>query len=241
MATIIYEKTRGALIPSSERTVTPFESGLCRVDHVYTCATASAQKHRVSLAVGASMPDGDTTPAIDGLNIFPTPQEVRRQDGFTDFIVSGYGRTDTKVKNFEPLTRTIDFGAFFFSLYEVSGAVTVKRGEVMSYGTLGLDPIYSIPFGFIPKVIGDEIRSVQNSENGPFISNVVNWDGFVIPLITRQYAISTYFAITDNVRTTYINVTDPVMVVTNSRNYGVFSEIEFISSQTFTNSTPSSG
>jgi hypothetical protein len=35
---------------------------------------------------------GGSEPAIDGLYIYPAPQEKTRSDGFTEFIVSAYGR-----------------------------------------------------------------------------------------------------------------------------------------------------
>ena len=39
------------------------------------------------------MPFDDGAPAIDGLFIFPEPQEVDRGDGFVEFRVTAYGRT----------------------------------------------------------------------------------------------------------------------------------------------------
>ena len=44
------------------------------------------------------MPDGDTSPCIDGLKIFPEAQERRRENGFTEYIVSAYGRSNTTGK-----------------------------------------------------------------------------------------------------------------------------------------------
>jgi hypothetical protein len=40
------------------------------------------------------MPDDDGAPAIDGLYIFPEPQEAVRDDGFVEFRVTAYGRTN---------------------------------------------------------------------------------------------------------------------------------------------------
>ena len=40
------------------------------------------------------MPSDDGTPAIDGLYIFPEPQEIVRDDGFVEFRVTAYGRTN---------------------------------------------------------------------------------------------------------------------------------------------------
>ena len=95
---IIYEQTPGGLYPTGQRTVSTFPSGLIRVDQSFACKTSAAATHRATLAVGASFP-GDSYPAMDGLKIFPEPQEKRRDDGFTEFTVSGFGRTnDTGIK-----------------------------------------------------------------------------------------------------------------------------------------------
>ena len=94
MAAIIYEKTPGALTPTGDRTVSTFPSGLVRVDQTFVCKTTAAAYHRADLAVGNDFPNG-TYPAMDGLKIFPDAQEVQRTDGFTEFKVSGYGRTNT--------------------------------------------------------------------------------------------------------------------------------------------------
>lgn len=41
------------------------------------------------------MPDGDSSPCIDGLKIFPEVQERYREDGFTEYLVSAYGRINS--------------------------------------------------------------------------------------------------------------------------------------------------
>jgi hypothetical protein len=40
------------------------------------------------------MPMDDGAPAFDGLFIFPEPQEIVRDDGFVEFRVTAYGRTN---------------------------------------------------------------------------------------------------------------------------------------------------
>lgn len=90
---IIYEQTPGGLYPTGQRTVTTFPSGLIRVDQSFACKITAAATHRATLAVGANFP-GDSYPAMDGLKIFPEPQEKRRDDGFTEFAVSGFGRSN---------------------------------------------------------------------------------------------------------------------------------------------------
>lgn len=92
MSAIIYEKQPLGLYATGDRTVSTFPSGLVRVEQTFVCRTSAAATHRAALAVGTNMPGG-SAPAIDGLKIFPEPQEKHRDDGFTEFIVSAYGRT----------------------------------------------------------------------------------------------------------------------------------------------------
>lgn len=83
------------LTKKGERAVQHFPSGLVRVDQTYTCPTAQEAKFRQELNEGLILPYDDGTPAIDGLYIFPRPNEIRNADGFTEFKVSAYGRTNT--------------------------------------------------------------------------------------------------------------------------------------------------
>jgi len=92
MSATIYEKTPNGLYPTGDRTISTFPSGLVRVDQTFVCKTSAAASHRADLAVGEEFPNG-SYPTIDGLKIFPEVQEVQRTDGFTEFRVSGYGRT----------------------------------------------------------------------------------------------------------------------------------------------------
>lgn len=86
------------LIAQPGRAVNTFPSGLVRVDQVYLGLTANAATHRAILAVGNDMPDGDTSPCLDGLKIFPDIQERRREDGWTEYLVSAYGRANSTGK-----------------------------------------------------------------------------------------------------------------------------------------------
>lgn len=98
MPAIVYQQTAGALVPQASRTVATFTSGLVRVDQSFICPTTAEATHRASLAVGSEFP-GDSTPALNGLKIFPDVQEIRRGDGFTEFRVSGYGSTTETGRN----------------------------------------------------------------------------------------------------------------------------------------------
>jgi hypothetical protein len=94
MSYTIYKSTSG-LIAQPGRTVSTFPSGLVRVEQSYLGLTANAAANRAALAVGNNMPNGDSSPCIDGLKIFPEVQEVRREDGFTEYQVCAYGRCNS--------------------------------------------------------------------------------------------------------------------------------------------------
>lgn len=95
MSYTIFTSNPAALIAQPGRAVNTFPSGLVRVDQTYLGLTSQAAAHRATLAVGNDMPDGDSSPCLDGLKIFPEVQERRREDGFTEYIVSAYGRLNT--------------------------------------------------------------------------------------------------------------------------------------------------
>jgi hypothetical protein len=118
MPAIIYQKTPGELFATGERTVSIFPSGLVRVEQTFICPKTDAATHRAALAVGSDMPGG-STPAIDGLYIYPAPQEKIRSDGFTEFIVSAYGRTNTTG------TETLEWNVF-----SLSGTDSAKNIQV---------------------------------------------------------------------------------------------------------------
>ncbi len=69
-----------------------FPSGLVRVERSFAVPAALDVVYRPMFAAGEPMPFDDGLPAIDGLYIFPEPQEQDRGDGFTEFRVAAYGR-----------------------------------------------------------------------------------------------------------------------------------------------------
>jgi len=58
------------------------------------CRKDDAARYRNILRANEPMPFDDGAPAIDGLFIFPEPQEQVRNDGFVEFRVTAYGRTN---------------------------------------------------------------------------------------------------------------------------------------------------
>lgn len=109
-----------ALIAQAGRAVNTFPSGLVRVDQTYLGLTSHATTHRATLAIGNNMPDGDSSPCIDGLKIFPEVQEKRREDGFTEYLVSAYGRSNaTGKKTIEQDLTSV------FTYYDVNDYITI--------------------------------------------------------------------------------------------------------------------
>lgn len=82
------------LIALPGRSVQTFPSGLVRVERSFVCRKDRVARFRNIIKVNEPMPFDDGSPAIDGLYIFPEPQEVVRDDGFVEFRVTAYGRTN---------------------------------------------------------------------------------------------------------------------------------------------------
>jgi hypothetical protein len=87
-----YHGTRD-LIAMPGRSVQTYPSGLVRVERSFMCRKGDVARYRSTLRVNEPMPFDDGAPAIDGLFIFPEPQEQVRDDGFVEFRVTAYGRT----------------------------------------------------------------------------------------------------------------------------------------------------
>lgn len=224
MAAIIYEKTPGALIPTGDRTVSTFPSGLIRIDQKFICKTSATATHRAALAVGEDMPGG-SYPAIDGLKIFPEPQERRRDDGFTEFIVSAYGRTNNNGS-----VRVSKKIRYFAGKKYISDVVTLRTSRRNST-TLS-----------IPEF--DSNISFLSDQNGVFVFNnkTITFQGYD----TQTTQGSTYtlsepkiFIIVSPDTATTVSTQGPMKYITvpqeklsmisyNETNYGQFNEVEIV-------------
>lgn len=123
MSSYQYHGTRD-LIALPGRLVQTFPSGLVRVERSFMCRKADVAKYRNALRVNEPMPFDDGAPAIDGLYIFPEVQEQVRDDGFVEFRVTAYGRT-----NAEPiLTRGTTRGTVTVEI-----ALFNEDGELLGY------------------------------------------------------------------------------------------------------------
>jgi len=228
MATI-YEKTAGALIATPGRTVATFPSGLCRVDQKYICTTATAATHRATLAIGNDMPDGNDAPAIDGLKIYPAPQEIERGDGFTEFMVSAYGRTTEQMVNIELVKTNItpSFGQAFLatvSFWEIKGKLALPYGSNIEFETLGLDPALLLPFDALYYGEDQEVLSVTTGDSRSY--DIQQSSNSHARVILRRYDI---VFTTDGINPSWtwvVYIEDPVFVVANQQNFGSFIEVD---------------
>jgi hypothetical protein len=139
MSYTLFNSTTAAtgLIAQPGRAVNTFPSGLVRVDQTYLGLTANATAHRATLAVGNDMPDGDTSPCIDALKIFPEVQERRREDGFTEYIVSAYGRQ----KNQATLeTRFVSGQVDGINIVRKTVSGIIVSAEFPDFSSIGIPP-----------------------------------------------------------------------------------------------------
>lgn len=92
----IYEKQDGKLIATLPRTVNYYDSGLVQVSQTFVGRTDLSNTFRNSLQVGDVFPTDTDIRSVNSIRIFPDVSENVRQDGMTDFIVNGYGRSNTR-------------------------------------------------------------------------------------------------------------------------------------------------
>jgi hypothetical protein len=91
----IYEKKDGALIATLPRTVNYYDSGLVQVTQTFVGRSDLADQFRAKLEVGDVFPTNTDIRSVNSIRIFPNVSENVRTDGMTDFIVNGYGRSNT--------------------------------------------------------------------------------------------------------------------------------------------------
>jgi len=106
----IYEQKKDALIATLPRTVNYYDSGLIQVSQTFVGKTSNADAFRRNLEVGDSFPTDADIRSADGIRIFPAVAENVRKDSLTDFLVTGYGRS-----NMQGIIR-FEYGATTFSL-----------------------------------------------------------------------------------------------------------------------------
>lgn len=147
---MIYHSRGGELIAQPGRSVTNFPGGLVRVDQTYIGQTSHREDHRAICAVANPMPDGNQNPSLEGLFIYPDVNEIEREDGFTEYRVSAYGRRNSDLSGLllTQIEQEYDYagGNITFSVYEATGTITVPTGTVMTPGAINVSEEVRLPF-----------------------------------------------------------------------------------------------
>jgi len=232
MPNIIYQKTPGQLIAQGDRTVSTFPSGLIRVDQSFICATADAASQRALLPVESNFPGGDD-PAIDGIYVYPEIQEKRQSDGFTELIVSGYGRTQMTLQNEQKRINTIETVAsnittkgIFISNNLVSGYIVIEKNAGLDVDNLGFAPDYFNRYNIISTTpdVQTKIISLETRPDGFY----VDWNGDLKNRVMSR--IGMQFSYTngefEDPTVYYYQYENPMITVINRNNCGKFIELE---------------
>jgi hypothetical protein len=114
------------LIAMPGRSVQTYPSGLVRVERSFMCRKADVARYRNTFRANEPMPFDDGAPSIDGLFIFPEPQEQVRDDGFVEFRVTAYGRTNISGL----IEKSYARGGFY-----VGASIGVNQLAIMPYYT----------------------------------------------------------------------------------------------------------
>ena len=233
----------------------------------FDAATTAAASHRASaLIVGAPTPDGDDYPAIDGLFIFPAPQEKRRDDGFTEFSVSAYGRTSDV---FQESSRAEDqrIGDLIsYKLMVISGAMVIPTGIIPTVFSIGINEAMPGPFNvrsnggripiLEPGLLGPSPYKMTYSENllwrfSDAVEDVsMSGDGFAMDYGTGllEYGTTRVYWVTATWVGTglfvpdqkiAIVVSDPTIKTVALRSFGKFTEVELSTNTQSFNLPPS--
>jgi hypothetical protein len=126
------------------------------------------------------MPDDDGAPAIDGLYIFPEPQEAVRDDGFVEFRVTAYGRTRTQGD--ANLERGSELGEFYY--------FNIVEDPPVQYAQTAINEIYTL------KLVVASAQSIATIIAAPKINNpVVLLRPFTTPVKPGQYPRGTTLGI----------------------------------------------
>lgn len=140
------------LIALPNRTVQTYPSGLVRVERSFVCRKADAAKFRKQIIRGEKMPQDTGDVAVDDLFIFPDPSEVARDDGFSEFRVTAYGRTNKTGQRFSqlPITRFVAFTASyqqynqFYDPADESVPLTITTPLASSIAVDVISPTYNL-------------------------------------------------------------------------------------------------
>jgi hypothetical protein len=224
MSITIYQRNPGELIATGKRNVQTFPSGLMRIDRQYIGAEIDSKQHRLLLQLYGDLPEDDGSPAIDGVNIFPEVQESRDGTGFVTYQVSAYGRANKtgRLTGYTQQNATLflsGYGKISFSLRSVTGSIVIKTGDVITADDVSIPSETYDPSGFTIENRPDSV------EAGISLYKLIVSGGKTI----RQYQINFRNAVGNEGKfSIYIYLEDPKIRVTAQRDFGEWSEIDYV-------------
>ena len=193
--------------------------------------TATAFTDGAAFVRGAVLTD-TTSPAVDGLYIYPDPQWSDGGDGFSTIAVSAYGRTQTTVQDLTQEQGATSTGIFQYNVWNLSGSICLLSGESLSLVDLGLDEALFAPFDFFSEVYPDEYALSTTETDASFRFDSMGKGG-----ITRKYRIQMTPDGETVTRTITLRIRDPSVVITSIRPFGQFVEYDFETARKHTSST----
>mgnify|MGYP003678154598 FL=1 len=213
------------------KSIQSFASGLLRVDQEYMVPTATAFTDGAAFVRGAVLTD-TTSPAVDGLYVYPDPQWSDGGDGFSTIAVSAYGRTQTTVQDLTQEQGATSTGIFQYNVWKLSGSICLLSGESLSLVDLGLDEALFAPCDFFSEVYPDEYALSTTETDASF---QIGYDG--TGGTTRTYSIEMTADGETVTRTITLRIRDPSVVITSIRPFGQFVEYDFETARKHTSST----
>jgi hypothetical protein len=221
MANIIYQKNPDALIPQGNRTVSTFPSGLVKVDQSFIGLTSLKGSHRSILSIGRSFP-GNNSPAIDGLYIYPEVQEKELPTGFTEYLVSAYGRTTTLAGDIKNKYRAgLVSSNLGFMFLETQATAVVTGTQPYGFANTGLSGEYYPvrPFDTMPEEDAPPLTITTGPDPRPSIAvqTFVDPSGFLFKLNCYRGLIRNFS----------FDYSDPFIYQIDIKNYGYFNELTF--------------
>ena len=120
------------LIWQSDIRISTFPSGLVLAQRSAMCPKTISKREEI--AVGDAMPV-EHTPVIDGLFIFPAPQETRTP-AYTTYDVSAYGRTSNEPRVSRQTKVVKGIG---YTVFDVTRNIIITAEEQMHTGVIASD------------------------------------------------------------------------------------------------------
>lgn len=193
------------------RVVATFPSGLVRIDQTYICPTSSADLGRASLTVGSSLPDQNQSPSVDGLFIFPTTQEVEREDGFTEFKASAYGRTSTAMSTPVLVQDSATYYNSKLKFFNVSASIVIESSRALTVDDLTISQEILRPYSVT--FMGQEVESF-------YLSGIYGeWESYGV---TINSGLNSGFNFL---------IQKPQIKILSSRNFGSWTEFDIITTR----------